>query len=170
MIISDALSILSLAAGASPDEVAKAYRAAALKYHPDVNPAGEEMMKLVNAAYEALTAPGVNTSAKEYDAQSDPFDYGDALNAALNAIINCGGLEIEVCGAWVWVGGDTFPHKATLKGAGFRWASKKKLWNFRPANWRSKSRGAMPMHDIRETYGSMRPVRPAPSANRAISA
>lgn len=35
-------------------EVAKAYRRAATKYHPDVNPHGEEMMKKLNNAWDAI--------------------------------------------------------------------------------------------------------------------
>jgi len=161
MLIKDALSILNLAAGASAEDIAAAYKQAALKYHPDRNPAGAEMMKLVNAAHDALTEPGVDTNA---ETSEDHFDYADALNGALNAIIHLDGLDIEICGAWVWVSGETYKHRAELKAAGFRYASKKKMWNFRPDNWRSKSRGTMAMDDIRETYGSVRPKRPYQTA------
>jgi hypothetical protein len=44
-----------------------------------------------------------------------------------------------------------------LKEAGFRFASKKKRWYFRPENWRSSSRGQYTMEDIRYKYGSERP-------------
>ena len=37
-----------------PRKTASTYRAADLKYHPDKNPAGAEMMKLINAAFEVL--------------------------------------------------------------------------------------------------------------------
>ncbi|MGH0004275.1 J domain-containing protein [Pseudovibrio ascidiaceicola] len=54
MKISDALSILGLSSGATQDEIKSAYKGAAKKYHPDLNPAGAEMMKLVNAAFDVL--------------------------------------------------------------------------------------------------------------------
>ena len=38
------------------------------------------------------------------------------------------GIEIEVCGSWVWVSGDTKPHKERLKALGFCWHSKKHCW------------------------------------------
>jgi hypothetical protein len=29
-------------------------------------------------------------------------------------------VEIEICGLWVWVGGETKKHKDTLKAAGYK--------------------------------------------------
>nr|WP_321482323.1 DnaJ domain-containing protein [uncultured Cohaesibacter sp.] len=165
MKLADALSILDLASGATKEEITKAYKTAAKKYHPDINPAGAEMMKLVNAAYDVLKS--AETTETKEEAQAD---YGEALNTALNAVVNLEGLEIEICGAWIWVSGNTFPHKAALKSAGFRWASKKKMWNFRPSNWKSKSRGATSMDDIREKYGSARPFRSQSAQSKQLDA
>ncbi len=81
------------------------------------------------------------------------------MNDALNAIINLDGLEIEICGAWVWVSGNTFAHKAALKGAVFHYAGKKKKWYFRPEDWASSSRGSLDMEQIRDKYGSATPKR-----------
>lgn len=157
MKISDALSILGLTGTVTPEDVKKAYRAAAMKYHPDRNPAGAEMMKVINAAYEALKDfSGDSPATGEATAE----DYPEALNEALNAVIHLDGLEIEVCGAWVWVSGETFKHKAALKEAGFKFAPKKKSWYFRPADWQSASRGTFTMDDIRSKYGSAKPDRP----------
>jgi len=153
---SDALSILDLTDEVTEADVKKAYLAAVKKYHPDVNPAGEEMMKLVNAAFEALK--GFEGDCE--DAGEAQADYGVALNKALNAIIAIADLEIEICGAWIWVGGETFAYKDVLRGAGFKWAKAKRKWHFRPANWKSRSRGGVSMEDIRGRYGSVRPSRP----------
>ena len=49
-------------------------------------------------------------------------------------------------------------HKTTLKEAGFQWASKKKLWYYRPEQYRSRARGNVDMDDIRTKYGSSRPA------------
>jgi curved DNA-binding protein len=54
----DLYEILGVARGASGDEVKKAYRRLAKKYHPDVNPgneAAEEKFKEVTAAFEVLS-------------------------------------------------------------------------------------------------------------------
>jgi len=144
----DALNTLNLKADASEEDIKLAYRKACSLYHPDRNPAGLEMMKIVNAAYDSL---------KDYTAveciDSDSTNYGEAINNALNSIINFG-LEIEVCGAWIWVSGDTKPFREQLKAANFKWAPKKMMWHFRPADYKSFSRGKYNMDEIRSMHGS----------------
>lgn len=153
----DAAKILGLSGQITLTLVKKAFRRAAMTYHPDRNPAGAEMMKVINQAFEVLK--GFNGVIEEQKAGEQ--DYPEALNDALNAIIHCEGLEIEICGAWVWVGGNSFKHKAVLKKAGFKFASKKKRWYFRPDDWQSKGRGTFSMDEIRDTYGSAKPARPS---------
>ena len=155
MKLTDAAHLLSLSGSVTPEDVKQAYRRAAHKYHPDLNPAGAEMMKLINAAYEALKESSGNIDLEHLDEKG--ADYPEAVNEALNAIIGLPGLDIEICGAWVWVFGDTKTHKTTLKEAGFKWAPKKKRWYFRPEDWASSSRGGVSMDDIRGKYGSTRP-------------
>ena len=147
----DALAILNIQSSSlTPEDIKIAYRKAAAKYHPDHNPAGLEMMKLVNVAYETLKA---QDPSKLNTFTPNTYDYGDAINSALNNIINLG-LEIEVCSAWVWVHGNTKPHKDTLKTAGFFWSHKKLSWYFRPEGYKSHNRGTWSMERIRDAYGS----------------
>ncbi len=136
----DAAKILGLSGDISPDITKQAYREVCKTYHPDVNPAGEEMMKLINEAFNVLR--GFNGDVKEQQ-----VDYGQQLNNALNAILSLPGLFIEVCGAWVWVTGDTKTHKEILKEAGYKWANKKKAWYYRPEQYRSRRRGQSSMED-----------------------
>ena len=144
----DAMNVLGLT-HLTQENLKAAYRAACKKYHPDRNPAGLEMMKAVNVAYETLKG-----LPDEIEAAEGCNDFGETLNAALNAIINLDGIKIEVCGNWVWLSGNTKPHKDAIKAAGFWWASKKSMWYFRPAEWKSTSRGGWDIEKIRDQHGS----------------
>lgn len=158
MKIIDAAQILELSGQVTPEDVKRAYRQAAMKYHPDRNPAGAEMMKIVNAAYEVLEDYSGDIAQAGNDRQTGGGgSYPEALNEALNAVFDLNGLDIEICGAWVWLDGNTYQHRAVLKESGFRFASKKKRWYFRPENWRSTSRGQFSMEKIRQMHGSIRP-------------
>lgn len=143
----DAFNILDISEGhITPDEIKTAYRKAAQQYHPDRNPAGLEMMKLINAAYEAI---------KDFNGEvfsNGNKSYGEHLNQALNAIIGLG-FTLEICGAWIWVSGNTKPHKEILKSAGYQWSPKKSLWYFRPENYKSRKHKAWAMEDIYSKYG-----------------
>ena len=65
------------------------------------------------------------------------------------------GLDIELCGSWLWIGGNTREHKEELKALSCRWSKNKKLWYWHHAEegrkWR---RGTYSMNEIRTKYGS----------------
>lgn len=150
MKITDALSILGVTGEYTPEIIKQAYRKACSTYHPDRNPAGLEMMKMVNQAYDVLrNESGI---AQEIPV-NDVSGYGEEIFNALSKIIHLG-FDVEICGSWVWLHGDTKPHKDIIKEAGFMWAPKKKLWYYRPADYKSKGRGKFSMDEIRSKHGS----------------
>lgn len=64
------------------------------------------------------------------------------------------GIEIEVCGSWVWVTGDTKPHKEELKALSFRWSSNKSAWYFHRDGYKKRSKKSLTLDEIRGYYGS----------------
>ena len=155
---SDAAKLLDISGAVTPELVKSAFRTQAKKYHPDVNPAGLEMMQMINDAFDTLK-DFIGTINQSENPEIDISNYPEALNNALNAIIGLAGLEIEVCGAWIWVGGNTHTHKDILKAHKFKWANKKKKWSFRPDDWKSSSRGSTSMDEIRNLHGSTKPTK-----------
>lgn len=89
--------------------------------------------------------------------------YGDIKESAgdfimiLDHLLKLDGLEIELCGRWLWIGGNTKPHKEKLKACGCRWSNSKKLWYWHFAEDGDRwHRGNKSMNQIRRKYGSTR--------------
>ncbi|MBU0683317.1 MAG: molecular chaperone DnaJ [Candidatus Omnitrophica bacterium] len=105
----DYYELLGVARSASPEEMKKAYRKLAVKYHPDKNPGNkeaEEKFKEISHAYEALSDPAkrrqydqFGESAFQYGAGSgfhDPSDifrevFGGAVGDIFEGIFGFGG-------------------------------------------------------------------------------
>lgn len=158
MKLSDAANLLQLSGAIDAAIIKAAYRKAAFIFHPDRNPSGLEMMKMINEAFQVLKGYEGNITVDE-GVDKSGFGYPEAVSDALDMIIELSGIEIEVCGAWVWVSGDSYPHRKELKKAGFIFAGKKKMWYYRPDDWESKARGRFSMDDIRDRYGSSTPAK-----------
>lgn len=62
-------------------------------------------------------------------------------------------VTIEIVGEWVWVSGDTKPHKDTLKEWGLIWARKKRMWFWRHPDSRVFNRRETDMETIKARYG-----------------
>lgn len=141
------------------DELKKAYYAAAKKLHPDAGGTTEDMQRL-NAEYEAAfdtLKREQNTRAAE-DTTGRTKATGESAGdfiAIIDHLLKMDGLTVELCGRWLWIGGETMKHKNELKACGCRWCNTKKLWSWHfaedGAKWHKTNYS---MDRIRRKYGS----------------
>lgn len=142
----------------SIEQIKKTYRELAKKYHPDHNNTDtNSIMAEINLQYEQqkgrkFTATNHETK-KTYEQTFDPFD---GYREKINKLINLSGIEIELCGTWLWITGDTKPYKEQLKELGFKFSGKKLAWYWKPGTYRKKSKKELTIDEIRNLYGSQR--------------
>src|SRR6202008_4940821 len=87
----DYYDVLGVAKGADADEIKKAYRKMAIKYHPDKNPGdkqAEENFKEAAEAYEVLSNP-------EKKARYDQFGHAANAHSAAGGGFGGGGMNME---------------------------------------------------------------------------
>ena len=119
------------------EELKKAYHRLCLKLHPDVGGSDAEM-KILNAEYEELFDRvkniHVNKNGETYEKETQ--ETPQEFQTLIDKLLKLDGIEIEIIGCFVWVSGNTKPHKEQLKALGFHWHSKKQCWYKSPAGYR----------------------------------
>ena len=125
------------------EEIKARFKKLAFKFHPDMG-GNNKIMAEINKQYKQALKD-VKTCI------DDGLD--DGFMAVLDKIAGLN-LDIELCGQWLWIGGNTKPYKEVLKEAGCFWASKKKLWYWRPEEAKTRNRNSKSIDQIRIKYGS----------------
>jgi len=152
------------------EEIKKRYRKLAQKFHPDHGGGDGETMKQINLQYEKfknVKFKGYNhETKKEYSTTFDPFD---GYREIIDKLINLEGITIELCGTWLWVGGNTKPNKEYLSEIGLKYSSKKIMWYWHPGSFRKKSKKNMTIDEIRNKYGSETVNRTEKEQKQAIA-
>ena len=136
------------------EELKKEYRKLAMQNHPDrggdvatmqeINNQYEKMFKLLKNTHKTKEGKTYTKTTNEA-----PSDFINLINELLKMF----GIHIEVIGSFVWVSGDTKPHKDALKVLGFRWHTAKKMWYKAPEDYRKYTNKKYTIEEVRNMYG-----------------
>ena len=133
------------------------YRQLAMMHHPDRN-GNTETMKAVNAEYDELFPKlknvHKNKDGEKYTTQKETTETADYFKTLIDELMRMDNIMIEVIGRFVWVTGDTKPHKDKLKALKFQWHTKKIAWYLKPENYKKRSRKEYALDEIRAMYGT----------------
>lgn len=92
------------------EDLKKQYKKLAFQNHPDRGGKTSDMQE-INAEYEALFSrlkdTHKNAEGEFYTARTATTETATEFMDIIEKLIHMEGIEIEVCGSWVWVTGDT---------------------------------------------------------------
>ena len=144
--------------GLTEEKAIKArYKELAKQYHPDRG-GNAETMKEINNQYERVLSGAYQRAGKSLSEIDALLAKDIAAAQALYTIISIPDLNIELCGCWIWVTGNTRAARDPLKQGNFRWSSPKKAWYWRPPESAGKRKykcGGRDMEWIRNNHGSL---------------
>lgn len=130
------------------EELKKEYKKLVWKHHPDLG-GNTETMQQINAEYDKKSKQ-IERGITENITEEIPEKYRDIING----LVNFDGIDIEICGSWVWLGGNTKIYKDKIKELGFNWARKKGMWYWRTDENKIFNRKPMKIEEIRKKHGS----------------
>ncbi len=140
------------------EELKKEYKKVAKMLHPDMNPGKdteEEFKAMQNEfekAFDLLKNVHINKDGEQYEKETT--ETANEFMDQINKLLHFPGVEVELCGSWLWVTGDTKAVKDELKAMGFKWSRNKVAWYFHREPYRKHSKRNISLDEIREMYGS----------------
>ncbi len=149
----------------SLEELRQEYKELLKKYHPDNKDGSTEATQAINVEYEQLferlknihkSEYTDNASNKETSYNTNMYDWENdvALREILQQIINFDGIDITIIGNWIWLDGNTYAHKDTLKIIGFKWSKQHKKWHWHYGEYKRYGKKKLSYSEIQNKYGS----------------
>lgn len=135
------------------DEVKATYKKLAKQHHPDLG-GDTATMQEINKEFAFASAKAVKGANLSEEETEHEILSSEAYRKAIEQIIHLDDITIELVGYWIWVTGNTYPVRATLKNAGFFFAHKKLAWYFRTAEYKVSQSSGKSLDEIRNKYGS----------------
>ena len=137
-------------------ELRKEYRRLAFIYHPDKG-GDTVLMQILNDRYDQLSEKFIKGNTdfsegrKEYEMQ-----VSEEIREMLDHIMFLQGVDIEVIGVWIWITGNTFAVRTTLKSLGFMFSHPKTAWYWHKGEYRKKNGKIQSMDEMRDFWGTQK--------------
>jgi len=148
-----ALDVVEINFFCSKDFLKNKYRCLCSTHHPDKG-GKTEIMQNINWAYKYINKhfESLKLCFEIKQEISKKFDLSEESKKIFEQLILLDEIEVYIVGCWLWVEGNTKPHKETLKALGLYWHSKKGMWAY--AGSKTKSKGNLEFDKICNVYGS----------------
>ena len=139
------------------EDLKKEYKKLVFKHHPDKGGKTSDMQE-INAEYDKLFAKLKNVhksaSGETYTAKEESTEAPEEYREIVEKLIHLDGIEIEICGSWLWITGNTYENREALKSLGFKYSKNKNAWYFHTAGYKKLSRKSFSLDEIRDLWGS----------------
>ena len=137
------------------EELKKQYKKLALANHPDRGGNVKDMQE-INSEYDKLFEQLKNkhTAANGETYTKETAETINEFKDIINKIINLDGVNIEICGSWIWLTGNTYNYRTVLKELKFRFSNNKKAWYYHSEEYRKRGKKSFTLDEIRDLYGS----------------
>ena len=140
-------------------ETKQGYKKLAFQLHPDRGGNHDAFTKMQSLYLVKLKSLN-GQEAIGFDGKQHKYYYSEAVESEvmekITELLNLKAtdLDIELCGVWLWVSGNTRQYKDRLKDLAFKWHSRRLKWYFRIGGKRKRKMSKMSMDQIRYAYGS----------------
>ena len=141
------------------EELKSEYKKLAIKFHPD-NGGDAEQFKAMQAEFTTLFNVLKNVHAKkdgttweatgEYATSETPEEFMNIIEK----LMFIPDLNVELCGSWIWVSGNTKEYREMLKELSFRYSANKQMWYYQRDTRKKYHKKAWTIDEIRAAYGS----------------
>ena len=140
-------------------EVKQAFKQYAFNLHPDRGGTHESFVEMQALYLSKLKSLNGQTSTG-FDKKEHKYYYSEKVETEImqkiTELLNLKAqdLDIELCGVWLWVSGNTKAYKDKLKELSLKWHSKRSKWFYHSKTNRKKRMSKMSFEQIRYAYGS----------------
>lgn len=139
----------------SIEDLKTQYKKLARQHHPDLG-GDVKTMQEINAEYDRLFKQyehiHKNADGQTYE-KAESHEAPEQFRNIIEKLLKFD-ITIDLVGSWIWVTGNTYTAKETLKELGFKWASKKKAWYWHSAEETGGHRKSkLSLDEIKSKYG-----------------